>query len=361
MKIISAVLLSSFMLAMVARGAERRIEDSPLYPKHDDLSYFLDGGGKPHRIATPSDWEFRRAHILAHMQSVMGPFPDVAKKVPLDVRIDEEIQLDGLTRRKLTYQSTAEQRVAAYLFLPKLDGIAKRAAVLCLHPTGAPGKQIAVGIAGKEHRAYGLELAQRGYVTLAPDYPTFGEYATDFKSPVGQSGTMRAIWDNVRAVDLLQSLDRVDPERIGAIGHSLGGHNAMFTAVFEPRIKAIVSSCGFTAFHRYKGGDLAGWTSPRYMPRIAADYGNDPDRVPFDFTEIVAALAPRAFFTSSPLHDDNFDITGVHECLDAAAPVYKLLGVPDHLRANHPDCPHDFPDAARAQAYEFLDKQLGRR
>jgi len=34
---------------------------------------------------------------------------------------------------------------------------------------------------------------------------------------------MRAIWDNVRAVDLLQSMGEVDGERIGAIGHSLGG------------------------------------------------------------------------------------------------------------------------------------------
>ena len=115
------------------------------------------------------------------------------------------------------------------------------------------------GLGGRANRQYAVELAQRGYVTLAPDYPTFGDYKVDFDPADGwQSGTMRAVWDNIRSVDLLQSLPEVDAANIGAIGHSLGGHNAMFTAVFEPRIKAVVSSCGFTRFHKYYEGKLAG-------------------------------------------------------------------------------------------------------
>ena len=52
-------------------------------------------------------------------------------------------------------------------------------------------------------------------------------------------------------MDLLQSRPEVDPEKIGVIGHSLGGHNAMFTAVFDERLKVIVSNCGFTSFPKY--------------------------------------------------------------------------------------------------------------
>jgi cephalosporin-C deacetylase-like acetyl esterase len=51
-----------------------------------------------------------------------------------------------------------------------------------------------------------------------------------------------------QALDVLEALPEVAVERIGVIGHSLGGHSGMFTAVFEPHIKAIVSSCGFTTF-----------------------------------------------------------------------------------------------------------------
>ncbi len=157
----------------------------------------------------------------------------------------------------------------------------------------------------------------------------------------------------------MSARDEVDPERIGVIGHSLGGHNAMFVGVFDERIKVIVSSCGWTPFHDYYGGKLAGWTSDRYMPRLRDVYGLDPDRVPFDFYEIVAALAPRAFFSSSPLHDSNFDVAGVKKAIPAAQAVYELLGAPQALQVRYPDCEHDFPDEVRREAYEFIDKVLG--
>ncbi len=207
---------------------------------------------------------------------------------------------------------------------------------------------------------YAHELANRGYVCLAPDYPSFGDYKYDFRQGENRlaSGTMKAIWNNIRGVDLLESLPEVDGERIGCIGHSLGGHNTIFTGVFDQRIKALVSSCGFTAFHDYYGGKLAGWTSDRYMPRIRDEYGNDPDRVPFDFHELVAALAPRAFFANAPQLDSNFDVDGVKKVVRAAGEVYELLGAESRLQAVYPDSAHDFPDEQRRQAYQWLDRQL---
>ena len=54
-----------------------------LYPEHSDLSYFLDANGYPRPILTPGDWQTRRQHVLAHIQTVMGPLPDRTKRVPL--------------------------------------------------------------------------------------------------------------------------------------------------------------------------------------------------------------------------------------------------------------------------------------
>jgi pimeloyl-ACP methyl ester carboxylesterase len=142
------------------------------------------------------------------------------------------------------------------------------------------------------------------------------------------------------------------------IGHSLGGHNAIFTAAFDERLKAVVSSCGFTAFPQYYGGNLAGWSHRGYMPRIRTAYGLDPGRVPFDFPELLGALAPRAFFANAPQHDANFDVAGVKSCVAAAAEVYELLGAADRLRAVYPDAAHDFPAPQRAEAYAFLDRIL---
>jgi len=234
----------------------------------------------------------------------------------------------------------------------------KLPAVLCLHQTVRIGKGEPAGLGDRENLRYAVHLAERGYVTLAPDYPSFGEYEFDFSRSGFQSGTMKAIWNNLRAIDLLQALPEVDAQRIGCIGHSLGGHNAMFTAAFDTRIKALVSSCGFTSFAKYFGGNLKGWTSPRYMPRIASVYNLRPEKMPFDFTEVVAALAPRAFLASAPIHDDNFEVSGVKDCIAAAMPVYELLSAKEKLAANYADCGHDFPPEARQVAYAWLDRWL---
>jgi dienelactone hydrolase len=296
------------------------------------------------------------------MQEVMGPLPRPAKPVPLEMKVLEEHQDDNYIRRKLAYHTDdADTVVTAWLLIPTSKAGAspsRRPAMLCLHQTTPHGKDSPVGLSDRATMHFAAELAQRGYVTLSPDYPSFGEYPCDFNDGRYQSGTMRAIYDNIRAIDLLQSLPEVDPDHIGVIGHSLGGHNGLFTAVFDDRIKAVVTSCGFTAFHKYKGGDLTGWTSPRYMPLIKTKYNNSPDRVPFDFAELLAAIAPRAVFVNAPLHDDNFDIDGVKECLAAAQPIYQLLGYPNNLQAVYPNSIHDFPDNDRQQAYKSVDRAL---
>lgn len=59
-----------------------------------------------------------------------------------------------------------------------------------------------------------------------------------------ESGTMKAIWDNIRALDVLESLSFVRQGAFATIGHSLGGHNSVYTAVFDKRLRVVVSSCG---------------------------------------------------------------------------------------------------------------------
>jgi pimeloyl-ACP methyl ester carboxylesterase len=323
-----------------------------------------DGDGRERPVRDRNDWDVRRAHILAHFQEVAGPLPGGERRVPLDVQVVSAETQPGYVRKKITFAAEAGDRVPAWLLIPdgpETGGAAAktpRPAMLCLHQTVAIGKDEPIGLGGKPNLRYAMELARRGYVVIAPDYPGFGEYRIDVYKMGYASATMKGIWNHKRAVDLLCGLEEVDPDRIGVIGHSLGGHNAIFVALFEPRIRAVVSSCGFNAFPFYYKGQIAGWSHRGYMPRLRETYGLDLAKVPFDFPELIGALAPRAFFTNSPLHDANFEVEGVRVALDAARPVYQLLGVPDRLAAAHPDAEHDFPPAIREQAYEFLDRQL---
>lgn len=340
-------------------GGMGTAQEPPFYPDKTKLLVWRDAAGKEHPIKSKAEWPKRHAHMLANMQLVMGPLPDAKHKVPLDVRYaSEEEKTAKYIRKKLTFAVGKNDRVPAYLFLPT-ERKGKVAAVLCLHQTNSKlGAKEPAGLGGNPNLHYALHLAEHGYVTLAPDYPSFGEYPFDFAKSEFVSGTIKGIWNHMRAVDLLQSLPEVDAERIGVIGHSLGGHNSMFVAAFDPRIKVIVSNCGFNAFPKYYGGKLKGWSSDRYMPRILSVYEAKPEKMPFDFPEIVASFAPRPFLASAPLRDSNFEVSGVKDCITAAAPVYELFEAKEKLAANYPDCAHDFPPEVRRVAYEWLDRWL---
>ncbi len=304
-----------------------------------------------------SPHEKKRAEILKNMQKVMGDMPDDSHKVPLDVKVISEEKLEGYIRKKITYAVEKNDRVPAWLLIP-LGKEGKRPAMLCLHQTINIGKDEPVGLGKQESKQQALHLVKRGYVCLVPDYPSFGEYPYDFSKSAWASGSLKAIWNNMRGIDYLCTLDFVDPERIGVIGHSLGGHNSMFTAAFDTRLKVTVSSCGFTSFAKYYNGNLKGWTSARYMPRIASVYDSDPKKMPFDFHDVITAIAPRAFLAVSPIRDSNFEVSGVKDVIQLVEPIYKNLKASDKLRAIYPDSGHDFPEEGRKVAYEFLDQIL---
>ncbi len=351
---------SRWLLAGVLSGgleAHLGLPSPPLYPDKAHLLVYRDGNGLEHPVSRPATWAKRRAHILANMQSVMGPLPAASRQPPLDMRVVSEERLAPFTRQKITFLAEADERLPAYLLIPNgLKG--KAPAMLCLHQTTAIGKAEPAGLGGSDNLHYAQELAERGYVTLAPDYPDFGDYKVDAYARGYASATMKGIANHRRAVDLLQSLPQVARSRIGVIGHSLGGHNALFVAAFDPRLKAVVTSCGFNSFSAYHGGDLTGWSHAGYMPRIATAYGNDPGQMPFDFSEVLAAVAPRPVFINAPLRDSNFAVAGVKDCVLAAQPVYRLLGAGDRLVAQYPDCGHDFPPEIRQAAYDWLDRFL---
>ena len=328
--------------------------------RRDQLLVYHASDGSTRPVRAVSEWGQRRAEILRGMQEIMGPLPGKEKRCPLDMRVEEEAEAGSHVRRLISYASEPGSRAPAYLLIPKalLKSGNRAPGVLCLHPTDHKiGHKVVVGLGGRENRQYGAELADRGYVVLAPSYPQLAQYQPDLKALGYQSGTMKAIWDNMRGLDLLESLPYVRKGSFGTIGHSLGGHNSVYTAVFEDRIKVIVSSCGLDSYLDYKNGDIRGWTSDRYMPKLLA-YRDRLEEIPFDFQEMIGALAPRPCFISAPLKDDNFKWDSVDRIVAAAKPVYKLYKKEENLTVEHPDCDHDFPEAMRQQAYKLFDRHL---
>jgi len=301
----------------------------------------------------------------ARLESIMGPFPDAARRVPVAWRVLSSTNGPGWVLQDIRFAADPGDEVPAWLLLPAAATTnTARAfpAVLALHQTHAAGRNVVVGLGNSPDDEYGLELVQRGYVVLAPPYPHLADYAPDLKG--WTSGTMKAVWDNSRGLDLLASLPCVATNRgFGVIGHSLGGHNGLFTAAFDSRISVIVTSCGFDSFRDYFDGREGvwqpgrGWCQDRYMPRLA-QYRGRLAEIPFDFSQVLAAIAPCPVFVNAPLDDSNFRWRSVDRVVAEARELAAKAGTPARISVEHPDVPHRFPPELRQQAYRLLDEVL---
>ena len=109
---------------------------------------------------------------------------------------------------------------------------------------------------GKEtDQAYASELAERGYVVIAPDALAFEE--RNWSSPSGyaeyyelatrlvQGRTLlsKCLHDVSVALDYLVARPEVDPLRIGFIGHSYGGKMAIWAPALDKMLKCATIPC----------------------------------------------------------------------------------------------------------------------
>jgi pimeloyl-ACP methyl ester carboxylesterase len=336
-------------------------------PRISDLMYYHDASGQEHRVKNMDDWQLKCTEIRAKMQEFFGPFPSRENLPPLNVRYLDTLTAPEYTRYTIRFTAAEGEEVPAYLYLPaKIVPEQKYPAMLALHPTSPIGKRVTDGDA-KSDRAYGKELAQRGYVVIAPDYPGSGELSNyDFKNDRYQSGSMAGIFYHIRCVDVLEQLSCVDKERIGVIGHSLGGHNAMYVAAFEPRLKLIVSSCGWTELEYYDigpapnkeefrgAGRLWSFAQERYTPLFRDKYHFNDDAIPFRYHEVIGLLAPRPFFSHSPINDSNFNVEGVRVGIEKAKEAYRFFKAENNLKVLYSDVGHNFGEA-RWEVYKWID------
>jgi dienelactone hydrolase len=138
----------------------------------------------------------------------------------------------------ISFASPKDGRVPAYLIVP--PGKGPYPAVIYMH--GAGGNRL-------DFVAPGSWMAARRAVALTIDSPFVRKPAPAI--PGGLPGLRRerdlsvqTVVDLRRAVDYLESLPQVDPERIAFVGYSAGARTGAILAGVEPRIKAFVLIAG---------------------------------------------------------------------------------------------------------------------
>ena len=316
-------------------------------------------------------WTEKLSEIRRTWFDYIGELPE---RVPVRLQIHARSKQLGHTRLHVEYDTVYGDTITAYLLVPdenvnKCPNEFGYPAVIALHPTQENGKDNIATSTGRINRMYALELVKRGYVVLAPDALTAGERiypgraAFDsepfYEQHSGWSTVAKNVIDHMQGIDVLCSLDNVNPLAIGAIGHSFGAYNAFFLAGIDDRIKAVVSSCGFSPFTGDPHPEHWGYRSYPYthIPKISADL--KLDQIPFDFHEIVALCAPTPFFSYAGQDDHIFPHwKSVGEGMLELSRLYRWLGKENNFQSFLGTGGHDFPEEIRMLAYLFLDQWL---
>jgi pimeloyl-ACP methyl ester carboxylesterase len=349
----------NFSLLKESPKVPQNCEKKPVAPSLRDLLVFYDEDDLFQPITKPEHFETKRQQIIDGMRKGMGRLPERPQRNSLgdfDIRVVNTQERGRYTKKTIHFEAAEGEIVHAFLYEPLDKSAGKtRPGIVGMHPTGAAGKGC---FESWPLCNFPIELAMMGYVVIVPDYPDFGDSKPyDFNTDRYESGTIKGVFNHMTCVDLLQRHPDVDPAKIGTIGHSLGGHNAMFLAAFDDRVKIAVSSCGWTPFEFYetKKGRLKTWALPTYMPPLESVYHSDHTKFPFDFHEVAAAIAPRVFFSSSPTNDGVFPGWGPKAAEPHIRNFYRARRAEQAFQFHQPRAQHRFPWDTRQAAYRAMN------
>jgi dienelactone hydrolase len=211
-----------------------------------------------------------------------------------------------------------------------------------------------------------LALVKAGYAVLAYDQAGFGSRMAEagpfYDRHPHWSLMGRMVEDVHGAVEMLTKDAAVDGEHVYLYGYSMGGLVALHAAATDPRIKGVVSIAAFTPMRTdtaEKGtGGLARFSIERpLMPRLGFFIGQEA-RVPYDYDELIAAIAPRPVLVVEPQLDRDATVSDVHAAVEKARGIYALYGAAEKLGLQEPWDYNRLPTAVQEQAIGWMDKNM---
>lgn len=224
----------------------------------------------------------------------------------------------GSYREVLIEFSARGEQLRAYLLVPALEG--RLPAVLALHGHGTKIEDV-VGVAPSPVGVdFGPTLAKAGFVVLAPEVRLAQDQKTEDLKALelimqGRSLLGERLRDLRRCLSFLATHDRVQPERVGVLGWSLGGGLALYLCALEPGIAACYVSCYFGSY--WKTVLALRQTTDNYVPRIL-EFGDLPD--------VAALVAPRPLFVEHPSADREFPAEQARDAFARVSAAYEARG-----------------------------------
>lgn len=311
----------------------------------------------PQTFSSRQQFEQARKQIAEIYLQCLGEMPE---RIALNAKVLASEQRDGFRRELVQYEVEKDEvPVKAFVCIP--DRIRPGSpAIICLHQHGGQfglGKSEQVGRIGSPHQQQAIDLARRGFVTIAADARCFEERMKYWDgdtiysmSLLIQGATLagRNVWDIQREIDYLVSRPEVNPNLLGIVGHSMGSFQVSLMLPVEPRIKVAVSSEGAKLF---SGMLQRGDSFPQaYVLPGFYKYA--------DLDAILASFAPKPLLLTGRNQDSVSRIEDQIEMEKRLKAVYALYDATDKFSYPREDGGHQFSPTLRQAAYEWFDRHL---
>ncbi|MCI0540357.1 MAG: acetylxylan esterase [Verrucomicrobiales bacterium] len=297
-------------------------------------------------------WRRRRPEVERAFRKAIG-LEKLPERTPLNVRVVARHDFGDYSVENVIFESRPGFPVTANLYRPKPPAKGKRPAILC--PIGhylTPGKT------ADDVQTRCIKLTQLGFVVLV--YDAIGQGERMFPGnihhdagyallPLGETIAGWMVWDSIRAIDYLLTLEDVDPQRIGVTGNSGGGLNTLFTAALDDRVRAAVV-VGFTFefnnWLKYAGAHC----TCTHLPGMFRG---------MEWFEIAGLIAPRAVMMLQGENDGIFPISGARRAGHNTEVIYSLLRQPGRARfVELPGQPHAYSRPYRERMYGWMARWL---
>jgi dienelactone hydrolase len=178
-----------------------------------------------------------------------GVFPKNCAQPPKDV-VETTVEANADYKLLRVTISGCAGPVSSLIGIPNTPS---KVAVIALPQTSVEGADEVMGLRGDPKLSFGLKFLKSGYTVISPDVFLAGQNydpkrdwdtAALYKSYPNWSAAGRMVADNEMAAELAKTY-APGATCTMAVGHSLGGHNALFLAYFDPTIDVVISNAGF--------------------------------------------------------------------------------------------------------------------